>query len=166
MPLIDFLNKLNILDPKKAKITFEEKKNSLKLIVDGKLFSDLTPTKPFPITYPKFIIFKDSYGVDICIIKNYKELNPESRKNLQILLDKMYFIPNVLKIDKIETSGDEFEWEILTDKGPRKFRTKGRMSIIPMSNRIIITDINGNVYEIEDLYKMDGKSRREIEATL
>lgn len=40
------------------------------------------------------------------------------------------------------------------------------MSIIPIGNRIIVTDINGNVYEIEDLYKLDAKSRKEIESTL
>jgi len=166
MPLIDFLNKLNILDPEKTKILFEERENSLKLIVDGKLLSGLTPAKPFPITYPNFIIFKDSYGVDVCIIKNYGELDAESKKNLQIVLDKAYFIPIILKVEKIETSGDEFEWEIITDKGPAKFRTRGRMSVIPMGSRVIITDINDNVYEIEDLQKLDAKSREEVEATL
>jgi hypothetical protein len=166
MPLIDFLSKLNILDTKKVRIIFEENENSLKLIVDGKLFSGLMPKKPFPITYPEFIIFKDSSDVDICIVKNYNELDPESKRNLQILLDKIYFIPKILKIEKIKTSGDEFEWEILTDKGPRQFRTRGRMSIIPMGNRIIITDVNDNVYEIENLYEMDAQSRREIEYTL
>lgn len=166
MPLVDFLNKLNILDPKEAKITFDERENSLKLTVDGRLFTGLTPAKPFPITYPNFIIFKDAYGVDICMIKNYKELDPESRKNLQMVLDKIYFIPKILKIEKIETSGDEFEWETLTDKGPRRFRTRGRMSIIPMDKRVIITDRNDNVYEIEDLHRLDARSRREIEATL
>jgi len=40
------------------------------------------------------------------------------------------------------------------------------MSIIPIGNRIIITDINDNVYEIEDLSKLDAKSRKEIESTL
>ena len=92
--------------------------------------------------------------------------NPESRKNLLVFLDKTYFIPLILGVEKIETSGDEFEWEFLTDKGPTKIRTRGRMSIIPIGNRIIVTDINGNVYEIEDLYKLDAKSRKEIESTL
>jgi len=166
MPLIDFLNKLNILDPKKVKISFEEKENSLKLIVDGKLLGGLIPAKPFAITYPEFVIFKDSSDIDVCIIKNYKELDTESRKNLEVLLEKMYFIPTVSRIDEIKTSGDEFQWEILTDRGPRNFRTRGRMSVIQMGNRIIITDVHDNVYEIEDLYKLDAKSRREIDATV
>ena len=166
MPLIDFLTKLNILDSEKVKILFEERENSLKLIVDGKLLSGLTPSKPFPITSPNFVIFKDSYGVDICVIKNYAELDPESRKNLQIILDKIYFIPRILEIGRIETSGDEFEWETVTDRGPREFRTRGRMSVISMGNRIIITDMNDNVYEIENLHQLDAKSRGEIEATI
>jgi len=46
------------------------------------------------------------------------------------------------------------------------FRTKERMSIIPVGNRIIITDINDNVYEIDDVSKLDEKSRKKIESTV
>lgn len=81
-------------------------------------------------------------------------------------MDKIYFIPRILEIGRIETSGDEFEWETVTDRGPREFRTRGRMSVISMGNRIIITDMNDNVYEIENLHQLDAKSRGEIEATI
>ena len=166
MPLADFLSQLNILDPKQVKVTFDEKENSLRLNVNGRLLCGLTPAKPFPVTHPEYIVFKDSYGVDVCIVRNYYELDDESKKNLQALLDKMYFIPKILRIDRIDTSGDEFEWDILTDKGPRVFRTRGRMSVIPVGNRVIITDVNDNVYEIEDVSQLDEKSRREIESTI
>jgi ATP-binding cassette subfamily C protein len=166
MPLSDFLKSLNILDPKKVKVLFEEHDNTLKVVVDGKVLSGLIPAKPFPITYPEFIIFRDTYGVDLCIIRNYKELDDKSIRNLKRLLDKIYFIPRILKIKKIETSGDEFLWDVLTDKGTKKFRTRGRMSVTQMGNRIVITDINDNVYEIEDLYSLDAESISEIEMTI
>lgn len=104
--------------------------------------------------------------MDVCVVRNYNELDEESKRNLQVMLDKMYFIPKVTAINSIETSGDEFEWETQTDKGPKTFRTRGRMSIIPMGNRVIVTDVDDNVYEIEDLYKLDNKSRKEIESTI
>lgn len=166
MPLADFLSKLNILDPRKTKVILEERENSLRLLVDGKLLTGLMPAKPFPITYPNFTIFRDSYGVDVCIVKNCAELDPESKKNLQIILDKAYFIPIISKIIEIETSGDECAWETTTDRGPAKFRTRGRMSVISMGNRIIITDTNDNVYEIEDIDTLDARSKEEFEATL
>ena len=165
MPLADFLSQLNNLDPKKVKIVLE-KENTLKLNADGNFYDNLTPAKPFPITYPEYVIFRDSNGADVCIVRNYIELDEESKKNLQSVLDKMYFIPKVVKIENIETSGDEFEWDIVTDKGARTFRTRGRMSIIPVGDRVIITDVNDNVYEIEDVHKLDDKSRREIESTI
>ena len=166
MPLADFLSQLNVLDPKKVKIVFEEKENTLRLNVDGKLLGSLTPAKPFPITVPEYIIFRDSYGVDVCVVRNFNDLEEESKRNLQIMLDKMYFIPKITAIQRIETSGDEFEWETMTDKGPKTFRTRGRMSIIPMGNRVIVTDVDDNVYEVEDIYKLDNKSRNEIESTI
>jgi len=58
------------------------------------------------------------------------------------------------------------QFHILTDKRSRMFRTKERMSIIPVGNRIIITDINDNVYEIDDVSKLDEKSRKKIESTV
>ncbi|MBS7614148.1 DUF1854 domain-containing protein [Candidatus Bathyarchaeota archaeon] len=166
MPLADFLGQLNVLDPKKVKVVFEEKENSLKLHVDGKILCSLVPAKPFPITSPEYIIFRDSYGVDVCVIRNFNDLDGESKRNLQILLDRMYFIPRITAILKIETSGDEFKWETETDKGPKSFRTRGRMSIIPMGNRVIVTDVDDNVYEIDDIYNLDSKSRRELESTI
>lgn len=39
------------------------------------------------------------------------------------------------------------------------------MSIIVMGNRIVITDTDDNVYEIEDFWKLDRKSRGEMEST-
>lgn len=165
MSLSEFLKSLNILDPKKVKVLLEEQ-NTLKLVADGKVFSGLTPARPFPITHPEFIIFRDSYGVDICIIKDYRALDEDSKRNLQKILDKIYFIPKILKIKKIETSGDEFVWEVITDKGPRTFRTRGRMSVIQIEKRVVITDVNDNIYEIEDLSKMDPHSLSEIELTI
>lgn len=165
MPLSDFLKNLNILDPKKVRVLLKEQEDTLELIVDGKVLPGLIPSRPFPITYPGFIIFRDSYGTDVCILKNYMELDEESRANLQKVLDKIYFIPKILRIKRIETSGDEFLWEVLTDKGPRSFRTRGRMSVIQMGNRIVITDINDNIYEIEDLHNLDSRSINEIETT-
>lgn len=166
MPLADFLSQLNVLDPKKVRIVFEEKENTLKLNVDGKLLGNLTPAKPFPITFPEYIIFRDSYGVDVCIVQSFNELDEESKRNLQIMLEKMYFIPKITEKESIETSDDEFEWETQTDKGSKTFRTRGRMSIIPMGNRIIVTDVDDNIYEIEDIYKLNNKSRKEIEGTI
>jgi ATP-binding cassette subfamily C protein len=165
MPLTDFLSQLNILDPKKAKITVQ-KESMLRLDADGKVYDDLSPAKPFPITSPEYVIFRDGNGVDVCVVRNFNELDDESKRSLQSILDKVYFIPKVVKIERIETSGDEFEWDIVTDKGARTFRTRGRMSIIPVGDRVIVTDVNDNVYEIEDVYKLDGKSRRELEGTI
>lgn len=165
MPLSDFLKNLNILDPKKVKVFLEEE-NTLKLVVDGKVFSGLMPARPFPITHPEFIIFRDSYGVDVCMIKDYRDLDEISRRNLQAILDKIYFIPKILRIKRIETSGDEFLWEVLTDKGSKMFRTRGRMSVMQIERRVVITDVNDNVYEIEDLYKLDPHSMSEIESTI
>jgi len=165
LPLIDFLKTLNLVDPKDLKIGFNETGNALRLTVGDKTYTGVIPVRPFPVSLPEFVILRDAQGVEICMIKDARKLDSQSRKSLESLLDKIYFIPKIVKIEGLETSGDEFEWETLTDRGPRKFRTRGRMSIIVMGNRIVITDTDDNVYEIEDFWKLDRKSQGEIDST-
>jgi phosphopentomutase len=91
-------------------------------------------------------------------------MDEESKKNLEELLDKLYFMPKIKKVRKLETSGDEFVWTVETDRGQREFRTRGRRSISRAGDKIVIIDTNDNVYVAEDLYKMDKKSRELLES--
>ena len=49
-------------------------------------------------------ILKDTKGSDICTIKDFKKLERESRMSLEELLDTLYFIPNITKITRLDTS--------------------------------------------------------------
>lgn len=166
MSMEALIKKLNLLNPKEVKVLLDDNGRKLTLIVNGKVLPGLTPAKPFPITYPKFIIFRDSANIDICMIKNYEELDPESKSNLEKVLDRIYFIPKIRKIESIKTSGDEFVWNVQTEKGPREFRTYGRRSLFIVGNRIVIIDIHDNIYEIVDINTLDSKSMRELEYIL
>ncbi|KYH42090.1 MAG: ABC transporter ATP-binding protein [Candidatus Bathyarchaeota archaeon B26-2] len=167
MPLKDLIKNLNIVNPKDVTIRLNEKKDSLTLLLKGEnaIYTDVIPEMPFPISYPEFVILKDAKGSDICTIKNMKKLDKESRRNLERLLDKMYFIPKIVKIIRLEASGDKFEWETITNKGRRRFKTRGRSSVTFIGNKIVISDTDDNLYEIEDIQSLDRKSKAIIQST-
>jgi len=164
MPLKDFLKILNIVDPKDVAIKLNEKNDALIIKNKDAIYTNVIPERPFPISHPEFIILKDAKDHDICTIKDISKLDRESRKNLEKLLDKLYFIPKIVEIVRLEASGDKFEWETITNRGRRKFNTRGRESITFIENKIIITDTYHNLYEIENIQKIDERSKKIIQS--
>lgn len=166
MPLIeDFLRRTWIIDAEKIRILKSGKPNAVKIeILSNGNSLEVTPKKPFPISYPYFLIFIDAQGNEIGILEDYRKIDRESREILEELLEKLYFIPKIKRVKKLETSGDEFVWQVETDKGVKEFRTRGRRSLSRSGEKIIIIDTNDNVYMVEDLNKIDRASRMLLEA--
>ncbi|MEM2930281.1 MAG: DUF1854 domain-containing protein [Thermoproteota archaeon] len=164
MPLLeDFLSKTWVVDSDKTRILRGEKLNTVKIFSNGEFF-EATPRRPFPISHPYFLIFTDMQGNEICVVEDYRKMDKESREILDAILEKLYFMPRIRKVKKLETSGDEFIWHVETDKGPREFRTRGRRSVSKAGEKIVIIDTNDNVYIVEDLSKIDEQSRTLLEA--
>ena len=158
MSLQEFIKKLNLVDPKKVKITYDEKRNALKILVDSVKYYNIVPRKPFPFSRPYFIIFADKEGAEVCAVKDYRELDKDSREALEKMLSRIYFIPLIKKIKKIVYRAGEYVWLVETDRGEKEFVVRGRKSIqyFP-GGRIIIFDKYDNVYELR-LDKLDKKS--------
>jgi len=163
-PLEDFLKKTWTTEIEGVKILKGERANTVRLVnKNGEIF-EVIPKKPFPISYPYFLIFVDASGNEVLMVEDYRKMDEESRKNLEEILDKLYFMPKIKKVKKLETSGDEFVWVVETDRGQREFRTRGRRSVSRAGDKIVIIDTNDNVYVAEELYKMDKKSRELLES--
>ncbi|MBS7609555.1 DUF1854 domain-containing protein [Candidatus Bathyarchaeota archaeon] len=166
MPFSKFLESLNIVDPKRLHISKDVRLNRLKVQLDGKVFDNVLPRLPMPLSKPEFVILAQRAGDgswnELCMIKDYRLLDDESRRVLEELLEKNYFIPEIVRVERLETSGDEFRWEVITSKGPRSFLTQGRRSIIVLGFKIIVIDKDDNIYQITDYRKIDAKSRRHL----
>ncbi|HIE14138.1 TPA: DUF1854 domain-containing protein [Candidatus Bathyarchaeota archaeon] len=166
MPLKDLVKKLNIVKPRDIAIKLNEKKDTLTILLkrSSTVYTNVIPEVPFPISHPHFVILKKLNGADVCIIKDISKLDKISCENLKKLLDKLYFIPRIEKIVSLEASGDKFEWETITDKGRRRFNTKGRSSVIFIGDKIVISDTNDNIYQIDNIKSLDKRSRSIIQS--
>jgi len=186
MPLRDFLVQLNIVQASSLTVEPGSRSDRIRITLDGVPHEDVVPRRPFPLSIPEFIIFvktqppaqagdaaeaakgkggggEEPQSQEICMLKDYRELEERSRGNLVQVLERLYFIPHVLKVERLETSGDEFEWEIMTDRGERVFHTRSRRQVINMGTRIVVIDTHDNIYHIEDVGKLDGRSRMLLE---
>jgi ATP-binding cassette subfamily C protein len=170
-PISDFLVQLNIVPAEKLKVELGNRSDRVRITLNGIVYDNIIPKMPFPLSIPEFVIFVqvqtsekgEPQNQEICMLKDFRKLDEHSRHALEEVLQKIYFIPRVLKVERLETSGDEFEWEILTDRGPRKLHTRGRRNVISMGTRIVIIDTHDNIYYVEDVRKLDGKSRMLLE---
>jgi predicted oxidoreductase len=78
---------------------------------------------------------------------------------------KLYFRAIITRIDSIGESMGVSMWEAMTDCGYAKFEVVDRQRHIRFlpGGRFLITDVDGNRYEIPCIYELDERSQRLVE---
>ncbi|MGQ9609469.1 MAG: DUF1854 domain-containing protein [bacterium] len=151
--------KLNYLDPKKVK--FFRHGDILRVTIEGdRSCLRVVPMRSFPISMrDKYISIRDIKGNELGIIRDPKDLDKESYRLLEEEIHKRYFVPVILKVKSIRDKLGIVEWEIMTDRGFRKFLTRSiHNSIEETYKGFMIKDIENNKYELHDYSELDPKS--------
>jgi len=156
---------INFVEPNNLSISLDAEGDLIVLNLRNTRFHNVIPERPFPVSDPVFVILKDVEGNDICTIRDTGKLDKKSRENLEKILNRLYFIPKITRINELDSVGDKFEWDTETKKGKRKFTTRGRDSIIFIGKKIIISDIDDNIYQIENVSALDTRSTNMIQST-
>jgi hypothetical protein len=136
---------------------------TLKVTIDsGEIFKNAEPKRLFPMTNQnEYIAFLSEEGKEMAILKSCDGLSFDSRAALDECLSEFYLIPKITKIIDIVGKFGVFSWTVETDRGPRKFEIKNRVSDIKNmpDGRILLRDSDDNRYEITDYQKLDRHSR-------
>lgn len=150
-----------MLDPRKIRITRDPRGIPVLQEDDGEKII-YRVVRAFPLSSPHaYISLLDDDGKEIGMIQNLSELDPSSMEVIGEELEKAYFIPRIKKILMLkELYGGVTEFSVETDRGFRDFEIRGRDAIRLMGlSRVIITDVDGNKYEIPDNEVLDPRSR-------
>ncbi|BCU69093.1 DUF1854 domain-containing protein [Stygiolobus caldivivus] len=150
--LSSFSDYLQMLEPVKEVEFMDERRAKINGIT-----YEVEISKPFPLSNPDLLLLKTKEG------NIFTAFRPKGYEIISGYLERKYFIPKVLRIDKITTTGDEFTWYIETDRGYTKIRTRGRGSIIKIDGRLFIIDTSDDVFEI-NLNRLDKKSIKLIDS--
>ena len=175
MATYDIKDELNILDPKKIQI-YRDEFNVLKLGTTADDGSEkclaVKIVMGFPMTNPgqfiSLVEMKDGKtDKEIGIIEDLKKMDSKSRKVLNVELKRIYFMPRITKINRMNEIHGIVKFNVETNKGQREFETKYKEDIRKISDsRIIIRDADGNRYEIKDYQKLDQRSINLIDSEL
>ena len=105
---------------------------------------------------------------EIGIISNISVFDEQEQKYLEEELGRKYFIPIIASISAVKEKYGFSYWEVASDIGKIKFTVHDayRNILKITDDRIMVTDVNGNRYEITSLNKLDRKSFRRIELFL
>lgn len=125
--------------------------------------------RAFPFTLgDRYISVRDAKGKEVGIVKDIEDFPPETAGLLKEELECRYFTPKISRIISMKSEFGYSYWEVETNKGPRRFNIKGLSdSIIPLSDiRLLIVDMDGNRFEIEDVRKLDRRSQKHIEGMI
>ncbi len=125
--------------------------------------------RAFPYDMPNnFISVLDKDGKEYGMIKAISDFPEEIRKILDGELKRKYFCPVISKINTVTAKFGYTYWEAESDMGKLSFSmhdTYRNISKVGV-NRLILTDVDGNRYEIKDYMALDRKSFRKIELYL
>ncbi|MCL1792516.1 MAG: DUF1854 domain-containing protein [Oscillospiraceae bacterium] len=105
---------------------------------------------------------------EIGIISNISVFGETQQKYLAEELGRKYFVPIIEVITNVKEKYGFSYWEVGSDIGKIKFTVHDayRNILKITDDRIMVTDVNGNRYEITSLDKLDRKSFRRIELFL
>ncbi len=164
---ISIEDELEVLDCKKIEFRINLFEELEVCLPDGTFHSPVVPLRSFPVTDVNSyisIIKDDRKREEVCLIEDIQHLTESSRRVLENALSKAYYKPVITRLLSIERrSGGISVWKVETNKGEITIDLRRRDSITDHDNgHLLISDIDGNRYEIPNYYKMDEKSVRLI----
>lgn len=117
--------------------------------------------RAFPLSLSdQYIGLRDAKDKDIGMLETLAGLDADALAIVKEELERRYFIPTILKVTKVKKEYDTVNFEVDTDKGPRKFSVQNLKDSISevSSGRVLLTDRTGIRYEIPDVAKLDEKT--------
>ena len=135
---------------------------------EGMRHVDVTPVRAFPTTDPQhWISIVSAEGHELVCIANLSEVSEASRNMIEAEFRDREFAPVIRRIVSVSALSEPSEWSVETDRGETKFVLETDSDVRRIDRtRAMIFDAHGTRYAIEDLSRLDSRSRRYLERYL
>ena len=122
----------------------------------------------FPLTNPEeFISIReaDEKAKEIGMIEKLSQLPKEQQEMLREQIKLRYFMPAITKVMDVRDEYGHAYWNVMTTFGACRFTTQmsGDAVIHLSDSRLLVTDIDGNRYEIPDFYQLSVIERKKLD---
>jgi hypothetical protein len=150
------------LDPAKTHIESAPDGTLRAIIEDDSCGMRLEAYRAFPLSKPnEYIVLRDGGGREIGVLRDLNELSQIMRDLVEAELRRRYFMPEITAILSVTERFGSTEWQVETDRGPRTLSMRQINEAITeiSASRYLLTDVEGNRYEVRDLDALDTLSR-------
>lgn len=118
----------------------------------------------FPWTCPgAFVSLRNEDDKEVALIPDLAAVDPESRIVLRRALREAAFAFTITQVRLVRKEFEIRHWEVTCREGQRSFQTKVDDFPQPLPPRgLLITDVGGDVYVVEDWDRLDKSSRKQL----
>jgi Domain of unknown function (DUF1854) len=134
------------------RLTVEEDRSYLKVSI----------LRAFPLSEPNhFLSVRDSENEEVGLIVSPADLSIENRKLVEEDLARRYLVPAVTRIVTAKERFGTVDWTMETDRGMCRFTTRNLRENVqrPAPGRIILSDVDGNRYDIRNVDDLNLESQ-------
>ncbi len=122
----------------------------------------------FPLTNPEeFISIReaDEKAKEIGMIERLSDLEADQQNMIREQIKLRYFMPVITKVMDVKDEYGHAYWHVMTNFGVCRFTTQmsGDAVISLSDSRLLVTDIDGNRYEIPDFYQLSVMERKKLD---
>mgnify|MGYP001037457903 CR=1 FL=1 len=122
----------------------------------------------FPLTSPEeFISIReaDEKAKEIGIVEKLSDFPKDQQDMLREQIKLRYFMPVITKVLDVKDEYGHAYWNVVTTFGACRFTTQmsGDAVIHLSDSRLLVTDIDGNRYEIPDFYALGVMERKKLD---
>lgn len=122
----------------------------------------------FPLTNPEeFISIRESdeKAREIGLIEKLSDLKPDQQDIIREQIRLRYFMPVIQKVIDVKDEYGYAYWNVITSFGACRFTTHINASaVVSLSeNRYLVTDIDGNRFDLPDFYALSVSERKKLD---
>jgi len=149
------------VQPQRVRV-WEDALHVLHVSMDGQVTDNVRPRRAFPISNrADYVSFLDELDKEVCLLAHPHRLDKESRTALDHALARTYYVPRIIRVERITEMMGVSTWHVQTDRGYASFEIVDRRHHIRYleGGRYMLTDADGNRFEIEDIKSLDPRSQ-------
>jgi hypothetical protein len=143
-----------------TELTLEHRADGQLWVIQGENECAVRVRRAFPWSEPgRFLSLRDHEDVEVVLVTDPAELDPESRHALEQTLVQAGFVFDVTAVHAIDEEVEIRTWRVDTRQGPRSFQT--RLDDWPRTlpeGGLLIRDVAGDLYRLRDLARLDPHS--------
>lgn len=160
---------IRYLEPEQTRVTRSPMGSARLEISDEVCYPRIVVRRLYPLSDPtRYVSLWFGEDIEIGIVRDPRDCDAETRRILDEELAKRYLTPVIRRIRKVKERFGVHDWSVETSHGDLSFSVRGlhdNLKQIP-PNRIIVTDVRGNRYDIPDVAALDPHSVSQIQRHL